>query len=75
MHSTDHESSGTTIHHNGDYSGNAIINVANEPKVFQGFRPDGTTYWSIEGIPCEALAQIGRAAAISEIVNFLEGMQ
>lgn len=64
MHTFGHEN--VTIHHNGDYSGDAIVLVENESDkgvVSNEFR-----------IPCEALVNFSKAGIINQIISKLEQM-
>lgn len=74
MHSYNHEESGVAIHHNGDYSGDALVHLPANTKVELRTASDGMQYWEIE-IPCAPLAQFSRWATLSEVTQMLEGLQ
>lgn len=74
MRTYSHDESGIRIHHNGDYSGNALVHLPAGTKVEIRKDFDGTEYWEIE-MPCAPLAQFSRWATLSEDTQALEDMQ
>lgn len=68
MHSFHHNKTEITIHHNGDYSGDAIIVL---PSKFdrQIHRVDGSTEIQL---PASVLVEFSRQATIDEITGLLE---
>lgn len=69
-----HDETGVRIHHNGDYSGDALVHLPAGTKVEKRTAVDGTEYWEIE-MPCAPLAQFSRWATLSEVTQVLEEMQ
>jgi hypothetical protein len=70
----EHDETGVTIHHNGDYSGEALIHLRQRPEIRELHAFDGQVFYEIE-IPCAPLAQFSRWATLSEVTRVLEDMQ
>jgi hypothetical protein len=65
MHSKQYEREGITVHHNGDYSGDAII------VVHEGFgRQEGEIH-----VPCAVLLDFGGEAMRDKIISAIEDVQ
>lgn len=76
MHTFEHESTRTQIHHNGDYAGEALVMIPVgpdmvEPEITMG--PDGQRRLEVT-MPCKALAEFSRSATLSEVVDVIEGL-
>lgn len=78
MHSFTHKNTGVTIHHNGDFSGEAKVIV---PAALIDGKPlselveldDQGNLW-INVIPAIALAAVSHTATIDQIIGMLERM-
>jgi hypothetical protein len=80
MHTFDHEPTGITIHHNGDYSGRAKISIPME-LLDDGERtqPDHIyiedgKLWLDDIIPASTLASFGWAAAVRYVTAEIENL-
>lgn len=78
MHSFTHENTGVTIHHNGDYSGEAKIMIParylNDRPWEEIFDVDSHGTLTINVIPAAALAALSHSAVISQVISAVENL-
>lgn len=72
MHTFRHDPTGLTIHHNGDYSGDALVLVS-ESSLERCSDSDGRVYYEMT-VPCAALVAFSREAVLDAAVVALEGL-
>lgn len=75
MHSTYHEETGVQIFHNGDYSGDVIIEIPMTTEAKAELTDAGTPNASLTiTMPAAPLLALARKAMISDIIEKLEQM-
>lgn len=73
MHTYHHDETNISIHHNGDYSGDALVVFQEQPVIEEHTGVEGTYY--VLRVPCAPLAQFARWAVLSEVVSAVEELQ
>lgn len=77
MHTYSHDASGVTIHHDGDYGGDAIVVLPLdklEIETERGVGDSSKIYMVIKGLPTEAFANFGRKATLDQVTEAVEGL-
>lgn len=77
MKSFTHEQTDVTIIHNSSKTGDATLVLPLDGLEIENGKSvttPGKRYLRVSGVPCEALAAFGRAAALSDAVEAIENL-